>query len=293
VRDDDDGDEGVAQSRDGAGVEEGAGQEPSDGVPRGTWDAEAAAPPAAPPGGCRPSDEELLNAWRAGDARSGQRLWRRHSDSVRRFFRNKVPWAVALDLTQRTVEACLRAQDRIRSFRSYVLSVATRQLFDHLRTEHRKKQRDSDLETLVIEDTVASPEEWVGAKREKRVLLRALRRLPLPQQLVLELRYWEQLSDRDIAEVLAWPAGTVKTRLSTGKRALRAQIKQLTESPEQLHSTLDSFDQWAARTRKLVVAPALQGQGDGTPEELAPEGELADGSAPIEPEDHVDDEDDE
>lgn len=286
MRSDDDGEgEGEALLQAGGREAEEPGDDASDGIPRGTWEATPAAPPAAPPGGRRPSDEELLLAWRQGDARSGQRLWRRHSDSVRRFFRNKVPWAVALDLTQRTVEACLRAQDRIRSFRSYVLSVATRQLFDHLRSEHRKKQRDSDLETLVIEDTVASPEEWVGAKREKRVLLRALRRLPLPQQLVLELRYWEQLSDRDIADVLAWPLGTVKSRLSTGRLALHGQVKTLAASPEQLRSTLDTFDQWAARTRKLVVAVAPPEQGDGTPEELAPDGELADGSMPIEPDD--------
>jgi RNA polymerase sigma-70 factor (ECF subfamily) len=214
----------------------------------------------------------LLLAWRGGDLRSGQRLWRRHSDSVRRFFRNKVPWAVALDLTQRTVEACLRAQDRIRSFRSYVLGVATRQLFDYLRSERRQKLHDVDLETLIIEDTVTSAEDWVGAKREKRVLLRALRRLPLPLQLVLELRYWEQLSDRDIADVLAWPQGTVKTRISTGKRALRAQIKLLTQTPEQLLSTIDTFEQWAARTRKLVSgASAPSDSGDGTPLILVPD----------------------
>lgn len=225
-------------------------------------------------------DDALLLAWRAGDLRSGQLLWRSHLESVQRFFRNKVPWAVALDLSQRTVEACLRAQDRIRSFRSYVLGVATKQLFEYLRTERRKQRHDVDLETMVLDDTTLGPEEWVGAKRERRVLLRALRRLPLPLQLVLELRYWEQLSDRDIAEVLGWPAGTVKTRIATGKRALRVQVERLVASPEQLLSTLDSFDQWAARTRQL----AHPGRHvDGTPELLAPGGELAEGSAPLTP----------
>lgn len=264
----------------------GAIESSSDGVPSGIWNEDADAHSAErnqplPPPGKGSVDDELLLAWRAGDLQSGQRLWRCHLESVQRFFRNKVPWAVALDLSQRTVEACLRAQDRIRSFRSYVLGVATKQLFEYLRTERRKQRHDVDLETMILDDSVDGPEEWMGAKREKRVLLRALRRLPLPLQLVLELRYWEQLSDRDIAEVLGWPAGTVKTRISTGKRALRVQIERLGASPDQLRSTVDSFDQWAARTRQLM--PAESPLTDGTPETLAPGGALAEGSIPMAP----------
>jgi RNA polymerase sigma-70 factor, ECF subfamily len=210
------------------------------------------------PDPAEPRDEDLLAAWRAGCRKSGEVLWRRHARSVQRFFRNKVPWAVAMDLSQRTLMACLRAQGEIRSFRSYLLGIATHQLFDYLRAEKRKQRHDTDLEGLSVEEAfAASPEEWVGDKREKRVLLRALRRLPLTHQLVLELRYWERLSDRDIAEVLAWPAGTVKSRLKAGKRALGVEIHRLEASPDQQRSTADTFEQWAGRTRGMIGHPPL------------------------------------
>ena len=203
------------------------------------------------------SDEALLAAWRAGDVKAGELLWLRHARSVQRFFRNKVPWAVAMDLAQRTIESGLRVQQPVRSFRSYLLGIAKHQLFDYLSSEQRKKRRDADLETLVIDDTVTSPEEWVCAKREKRVLLHALRRLPLPIQLVLELRYWERMSDREIAEVLDMPLGTVKTRIAAGRVELRAAISRLVASPERLQSTLDSLEQWASRTEASATGAAM------------------------------------
>lgn len=195
------------------------------------------------------SDDDLLAGWHAGDARDGQWLWERHSRSVLRFFRNKVSGPVAMDLAQRTIESGLRAQLPIRSFRCYLLGIARHELLDHLRAEQRQKRRDTDLERLVIDDQVANPEQWVCDKREKRALLRALRRLPLPTQIVLELRYWERLSDREIAEVLEVPIGTVKSRIAAGRTTLKDLLAELASSPDQLQSTLDSLDSWASRTQ--------------------------------------------
>lgn len=220
----------------------------------------------------RPTDEELLLAWRAGDLVAGERLWRRHAAAIQRFYRNKVARAVANDLTQRSVEACLRARDRIQSFRAYLLSVATRQLFDYIRNERRKRQRDADLETLAIDEAMPSPEEWVGTKREKRILLRALRRIPVIYQVVLELYYWEQLTQNEIAQVLGWPPGTVRTRIGKARRLVRAQIEGLCRSHEERLSTIDSFEQWAARTYHAV--PTFSQSGPIDRDEVPPDDDL-------------------
>jgi RNA polymerase sigma factor (sigma-70 family) len=176
-------------------------------------------------------------------------LWDRHSRSVLRFFRNKVPWPVATDLAQRTIEHGLRLRQPVASFRCYLLGIARHQLLDHLRAEQRKRRRDDELAQLVIEDVAGSPEDWMVAKRERRLLLRALRRLPLVLQIVLELAYWEQLSGPEIAEVMEVPLGTVKSRILAGRAALRQLIEDLAASPHELRSTLDSLDGWAARVQ--------------------------------------------
>jgi RNA polymerase sigma-70 factor (sigma-E family) len=56
-------------------------------------------------------------------------------------------------------------------------------------------------------------------------MVRLLLQLPVRQRAVLVLRYWEQLTDGEIAAVLGWPKGTVK---STAYRGL-TRMRELTE----------------------------------------------------------------
>lgn len=55
---------------------------------------------------------------------------------------------------------------------------------------------------------------------------RRLAELPDPQREILVLRYYQDLSEREIAEVLGIPRGTVKSRMHTAVRALRAVVAQ-------------------------------------------------------------------
>ena len=166
---------------------------------------------------------------------------------MERFFRNKVPRAAAPDLAQRTIERALRIEASVRSFRNYILGIARHQLYDYLRAEQRRSRRHAELETLVIDDTLPSAETWISLKRQQRILLHALRRMALPVQLALELRYWERMSDGEIACVLELPVGTVKSRIAAGKTALRREIARLASAPERLKTTEDSLDKWASR----------------------------------------------
>ena len=56
-------------------------------------------------------DLELLRDWRAGDDGAGNRLVRRHFDSIYRFFENKVREG-ADEMTQRTFLGCVEAKER-------------------------------------------------------------------------------------------------------------------------------------------------------------------------------------
>lgn len=52
-------------------------------------------------------------------------------------------------------------------------------------------------------------------------LVRLLLQLPPRQRVVLVLKYWEQLSEAEIAASLGWPEGTVKSVTFRGLRRLR------------------------------------------------------------------------
>jgi RNA polymerase sigma-70 factor (ECF subfamily) len=83
-------------------------------------------------------------------------------------------------------------------------------------------QADDDGLTLqqlpATDPDVAS--EMMAAERGLRVR-RALEGLPLLQRIALELAYFEGLSQREIAERLEQPLGTVKTRMRLGLLKLR------------------------------------------------------------------------
>jgi RNA polymerase sigma-70 factor, ECF subfamily len=62
-------------------------------------------------------------------------------------------------------------------------------------------------------------------------LARGLSRLPLDQRVVLVLRYYLEVPQAEIAETLAIPAGTVKSRLHNGIAALRAVLEADLRAP--------------------------------------------------------------
>ena len=57
------------------------------------------------------------------------------------------------------------------------------------------------------------------------VLAEALRSLPAQERAALSLRYLLDLGERQIAESLGWPLGTVKTRLHRGRAHLRKKLE--------------------------------------------------------------------
>jgi len=69
------------------------------------------------------------------------------------------------------------------------------------------------------ETAVAGPAEQVG---ERAALLAALRELPPRQRAVVVLRYWEDLTDAQIAAALGCSPGTVRSQLSRALAKLRA-----------------------------------------------------------------------
>ncbi len=196
---------------------------------------------------------ELLRRWQAGETAAGQQLFRRSYEVVSRYFRNKVAEAVLADLVQKTFLACLSSAARFRaasSFATYVLAIAHHTLVDHYRGQKRSSNRELDLDGLVIADTFPGADALVKQRQDLRLLLGALRRLPFPQQAVLELRYWEALSDSEIAEILDEPLGTVKTRLRDGQQRLRHELARGDVAPELLRTTLDTLEHWQQRVRR-------------------------------------------
>ncbi len=111
------------------------------------------------------------------------------------------------------------------SFLAWLLTIARRTALDRLRLEGRRPllsdSNDPDDVWPSIADESQDPDEarW-------RSLHFAVRSLPQEQQAVVELAYFQGMSQSEIASELGWPLGTVKTRLRAAMIALRKQWKQ-------------------------------------------------------------------
>jgi RNA polymerase sigma factor (sigma-70 family) len=201
------------------------------------------------------SDAELLERWRGGDRLAGESLFERHFDAVARFFRNKVEHGIE-DLIQRTFLACVESRDKFRgdsSFRTFLFSIAHNVLGKHWRTKRRHGDR-IDFGVTSVHDLAPSPSMIVAKHDEQRVLLDALRRIPLDHQVVLELHYWEKLSAAEVAEVIGVPEGTAKTRIRRARQLLEEQIRNTVAGSALLQSAVIDLDRWAESLRDQVLA---------------------------------------
>jgi DNA-directed RNA polymerase specialized sigma24 family protein len=101
-------------------------------------------------------------------------------------------------------------------------------------------------------DSAESPSANMAMADEEKLLLQALRRLPLDMQLTLELFYWEELPVEDVAVVLEIPPGTVKSRLHRARGLLREQIDTLEPDPDLAQSTAANLGHWAKSIRRFL-----------------------------------------
>lgn len=205
--------------------------------------------------GAKEVDEQaLLLAWRGGDAQAGQALFRRHYVGLTRFFRSKAGEA-AFELTQATFLACVEGKQAIRgtsTFPAYLYSIARNILYDHYRGKYRAKGM-LEFSEMSCEDLSPGLAGLQAKEQELELLLRAMRRIPVNAQILLELYYWERLTAREIGEVLAVPEGTVRTRIRDAKLHLEAQVSRLARDPELARSTVIGFDTWAERLREQMA----------------------------------------
>jgi len=199
----------------------------------------------------RDADQALLDAWRLGDRHAGDVLFVRHFPAVQRFFRNKVSAEAIEDLVQRTFLVLIERPQLFlgrSSLRTFLLGIANNLTREYYRANRRAALHD-DFDRASVADLGVGPTTAVGWKRECRVLLEALRRMPLNVQTLLELYYWESLTGGEIASVLGVPENTARTRLRRARERLAREVTRVERLSQPLESTLENLERWASSLR--------------------------------------------
>ena len=196
------------------------------------------------------TDQELLEAWRGGDQAAGEVLFERYYPAMVRFFANKISGDPA-DLIQETFMGCVTGAERIRevaNFRAFLFGIAYNRLKKHYARGRIDAER-IDWDSQSAADLGPGPGTMMAKGAEQRLLLDALRRIPVEHQVVLELFYWESMTSAAIAEVLDEPHGTVRTRIRRARQLLGEQLERLAGDPELARKTSADLDGWAAKIR--------------------------------------------
>jgi len=141
-------------------------------------------------------------------------LWRRAGDG-------------ADDLFQESWIRVSRARDRFdksRRFSTWLFQIANNLCRDRWRRlDARRRALDAMRdETITVGPSAAAPPDLPADAR----LARRLEALPERLHEVLVLRYYQDQSEAEIAEILGIPRGTVKSRLHAAVRAARELLEE-------------------------------------------------------------------
>ena len=90
-------------------------------------------------------------------------------------------------------------------------------------------------------------------KADERILLSALRRLSLDNQIAIELYHFEGMTGPQLAEVLDLPEPAVRSRLRRALEQLREHAAAVADDPNALADTQSRISQWARDVRGEVA----------------------------------------
>ena len=179
------------------------------------------------------SDADLITLVAQGDQGALETLYERYSRAVFSFSLRIVGDAqVAEEILQ---EVFVRAWQQGGSFQTargtlitWLLSITHNLSIDEVRRRKRRPQKseseDPDLILAMLPDESLDVEEEVWLSSLRVSIQQAMQQLPAAQRESIELAYFQGLTQREIAEMLGEPLGTIKTRMRLGMLKLREQL---------------------------------------------------------------------
>jgi RNA polymerase sigma-70 factor (ECF subfamily) len=176
------------------------------------------------------SDAELVQRMADGDVGALDVLYSRYARPVYSFALRIVgDGQVAEEVLQESFLRAWQQAGRFEfsrgSFPSWLLSITHNLAIDEVRRRQRRPQRAdavdiADVLRLEVDES-ANVEEAAEASDLRARIGSAMAQLPAPQRRVIELAYFEGLTQREIAALLEEPLGTIKTRMRLGMLKLK------------------------------------------------------------------------
>jgi RNA polymerase sigma-70 factor, ECF subfamily len=179
------------------------------------------------------SDQATWSRLCVGDPDALTAIYERHVDAVYNFaFRRTASWSVAEDAVQATFSTLWRRARggglsplRLTSARPLLLKMAGHECSNLLRSQRRWARLQRRLRpSSDAADHAPQVAERLDDERQMSEVRRAMRHLTQSQREAMELVVWAELSVAEAAEALGVADGTVKSRLSRGRKRLETLL---------------------------------------------------------------------
>ncbi|WP_343230818.1 SigE family RNA polymerase sigma factor [Yinghuangia seranimata] len=125
----------------------------------------------------------------------------------------------AEDLVQTALAKAYVAWHKVRASDSPDAYV--RRILANCNSDRFRRRRVTQLLSALVPDRADTAPQH-GRFEERDALLAALARLPMRQRAVVVLRYWEDMSQEEVAQTLGCTVGTVKSQAAKGLAKLRS-----------------------------------------------------------------------
>jgi RNA polymerase sigma-70 factor (ECF subfamily) len=172
----------------------------------------------------------LVGRLASGDMDAAGELYDRHAGKVlalaRRILHDD---GDAEDVVQEVFSQAWRTATRYEAGRGtvagWLLMIARTRAIDRLRARQSRPDTTGEVLLEVMPGTTMAPSDQAIANEQYARVRQGLVALPAEQRTALELAYFEGLSQSEIAERLAAPLGTIKTRIRTALTTLRRSLR--------------------------------------------------------------------
>lgn len=180
------------------------------------------------------TDEQLMaRVSGQDDERAYDELYRRHARRIMGFFLRQLgrDEALAADLTQDTFMRVWSSRSTYSgsSYRTWLYSIAYNLCKNHFRHLSYEQAYEQELSLTGQEPEDNDLDMKIDRKAFEESLQSELAKLPPAPRLLFSLRFEEDLSILQIAQILGIPEGTVKSRLHHLVQTLRKNLLPLTQ----------------------------------------------------------------